>query len=1590
MPTSAGAVKDFNLQGPGLRGIVRFDGSAGQRIAVRFSNMTIAGFWATLESAGGTFLATGSAGTQYGTTGALDPVTLPASGTYVVKVDPFGANTGAVRVTVYDGDGPQGLSAAKLSTQSRQRIVPTLPGEGGSVTGARSRVKPRPGARRPRGDAARPPAQVAARRQARVDSAARRRLRRKRASGRRAAPSRAPSRRSRGRARRRRAEPRRSPAPRAPAAPSVASPPTPRFDSGDPPTWEPGRSNRDGDWQSHREESPWTDLPPLRAPPGRTAVAGQALKLDGKPLRGVTVSVEDAPGSARTDETGRFLLDPAPAGRHVLVVNGRTAGSEGQRYGLHEVAIEIARDRTNALEYTVWMSRLDPAGDLRTSYPTAEETVLTTPRIPGLEVRIPKGSYIRDHEGEPVRDLNITAVPVDRPPFPLPAHVQVPVYFTLQPGGAYLSKGARITYPNYNDLPPRQRVDFWQYDPDDRGWHVYGHGSVTADGKQVVPDPNVRIWEFTGAMISSSPAPPAGGPGGGGGGPGGGDPVDLGTGLFVYDKTDLAVDDVIPASLQRTYRPGDTNSYAFGIGTNHSFDLRLWSANNYVDTDLILPHGGRVHYVRTSPGTGFGDAVYEAQTTPGTYFKSRISWNGSGWDLRLRDGTVYVFGDLEPLRAIRDRFGNTLTITRDAGQTGNVTQVTTPHGRWIKFTYDGANRVTEARDNGGHRTAYSYDAAGRLSTATDAGGGTTSYTYDGANQMLSVRDPRNITYLQNTYDSNGRVAEQRMADGGVYTFAYTLDGSGAVTATKVTDPRGSTREVRFNSDGYATSDTAALGTTLEQRASLERQPGTNLVLSATDALNRRTQLGYDASGNVTQVTRLAGTSGAVTTSFAYEPVFNQLATVTDPLGHTTTHGYDARGQLTSLQNGAGQRWTLGYDGDPGLPTSIADPAGKSVQLTYESGDLSRSRDPLGRDTTYFFDSVGHLGSETDPLGRRTRYDHDPLGQTTKVINPAGEATTLAYDGNGNLTRVTDARGNSTAATYDSMDRVASWTDGVARTETYAYDRNGNLTSTTDRRGKVTKYQYDALDRRTFAGFGSSGSTYESTIGYQYDAGNRLTLASSFEGGRFVQSYDGLDRLISQAGPQGTVGYGYDAAGRRTSMTVPGQTATTYAYDNADRLTGVVRGSQSVGLAYDSVGRRSSLTLPNGVQEQYGWDAASQLLSIAYKQGATTLGGLSYEYDPAGRRTAVWGSFARTNLPPAMTGATYDAANRRITQDGTTLAYDGNGNLTSDGTNTYAWSARNELASISGPTTAATFGYDPLGRRFNRTVNGKRTDYVYDGLNVAQERSGTVPTADVLTGLDLDSVFSRTTAGVTRSHLTDALGSTIALTDPLGGVSTSYTYDPFGQTTSTGTASDDPYQYTGRENDGTGLYHYRARYYSPGMERFLTEDPADIVRSDANLYSYVRNDPVSLIDPTGLVDLGPISDAYDAFTDKAQESMEFYAELANDCDSAVVCAGANLGGALSSLATRKNLPATVSVLSLGLGAGPAAAARGPKIFIRRYPNTGGGGVTLKTSQGRRSLDWHRFTTKDGRTMNRPHYDKTGYGPGRSKRHWPWDR
>ena len=259
----------------------------------------------------------------------------------------------------------------------------------------------------------------------------------------------------------------------------------------------------------------------------------------------------------------------------------------------------------------------------------------------------------------------------------------------------------------------------------------------------------------------------------------------------------------------------------------------------------------------------------------------------------------------------------------------------------------------------------------------------------------------------------------------------------------------------------------------------------------------------------------------------------------------------------------------------------------------------------------------------------------------------------------------------------------------------------------------------------------------------------------------------------------------------------------------------------------------------------------RVTALVFKKTGVTFGQLSYGYDRGGLRTEVSGSFGRTGIPGVLATGTYDDSNRLTLRSGTTYSYDDVGNMTSDGTRTFAWNPRGQLTQITGGSTAAAFVYDAKGRRRQATFNGVATSFLYDGVNVAQDLQAGAAITTYTNSLAIDSTVARTDAGGTQGRLSDALGSTLALTDGAGNVATDYTHDPFGTPYTLGAATTNRIGYAGREIDPTGLSFNRNRYYNPGLARFTSEDPIGLNAGQTNRYAYVGNDPMQFIDPYGL-------------------------------------------------------------------------------------------------------------------------------------------
>lgn len=1310
------------------------------------------------------------------------------------------------------------------------------------------------------------------------------------------------------------------------------------FDSPEPEVWRPDRE-RLNLWVTGYADSPFDGAVLPAASRGITALAGRLLKLNGEPLAGAIVALDGV--SATTDVTGAFLLEDVPGGQHELIVDGSAATDTEARYGRFEFAVDIEAGRTNELGFSVWMPRVDGFTSVKVTSPTPENLVVTEPSMPGFEVHIPEGTSITDEDGKDVPEIGLVPIPLDRPPFPLPTLAHFPMHFALQPGDAYVDpNGFRIIYPNHTELAAGYRARVWRYLTDKGFWRPYGEATVDPDAASIVPDPGVRAYDFGGASIQGffqsvfqsdcgtedgtlpPPDPTAEAA------ECSDDPVDLSNGTLRHTETDLLAPGPMPIRLERIYRQNDSNKYTFGIGVAGPWDLSLVDSGNpnaQNEVDMIIPGSRTVRFELVS---GFTN-LYKAKDARGRFAGAQLEnlINGLHW-LLTRDGTRYRFFSGRLVQVL-DRFGNQQVFTRGQVPTANylVTDaVAYPSGRWLHLDYPTQQYAASASDVLGRTVAYTYEtpAVGvtRLKTVTDAkqtgepSPASRTYTWNTdttvnsnlsglpspATYLKEITDARGNLALVNAFDASGRVEQQTFANGGQFTFDYDGDAQ-CPSQTKVIDPTGDVTCATYDADGLVTQMRYAVGTPEERTLTYTRHAATHRLESVTDAntepgsgLKTRTfTYGYDAKGNRTTITRSftngSGNPDSQTVTLLFEPGYSQISQITDDVNHTTSFTYHyPDGCLTKITDAASKSVDFTC-ASSGQVKKVIDAFSNQTVLNYAFGDLTKVTDPLSRETKRFTDGAGRALAVTDAHGYRTAFEYDPLSDLTKITDARGKSTSFTYDNNSNLTEVSlDATGARYTSTYNSVDLVEVRTDPIGQQtpsghqDFFEYDLGGRLKKWTDRRGNVMRYCYDAADRPTFVGYkvtgtdDGCGSTFESTTAYTWDGWGRLTTVVDSVGGQITRTLDEPGRLKAEAQPHGTVTYTYDDANRRQTMAISGEPTVSYGYLDNNLLFSITRGSQSVQMTYDNANRPDTTTYPNGIVGDASFDQASQLTQISYSNvgsGGNTHA-ISYGYDAAGRRSGVYDSWARLGLPTATTSnATYNLNNELTSWNGTAPSYDNNGNLTAYGAQTYTFNARNQLTATSGGT--ATFAYDGIGRRTSKVISGTTRRYLYDGLNIVQEKDQTnAIVANEIVGLGVDETLWRKEGSTHQNLLTDALGSTVAVTGSSRGVTTAFTYEPYGRATA-GTSTS-PFQFTGREWDSaTGLQFNRARYYNPTWGRFVSEDPIGLA-GGPNMYGYVGDTPTMLTDPSGLL-LGKLGSwLLDLFLPEWVDSLPFWLDL----------------------------------------------------------------------------------------------------------------
>jgi RHS repeat-associated protein len=816
-----------------------------------------------------------------------------------------------------------------------------------------------------------------------------------------------------------------------------------------------------------------------------------------------------------------------------------------------------------------------------------------------------------------------------------------------------------------------------------------------------------------------------------------------------------------------------------------------------VATDV---NGAQTTYIY---GTGSCGNSYPTQVNGPLSLSSSTTWNCTGGvAIQGQDAnsqtvtTNYTDANFWRPASVDDQENNQSNINY-IGQTAAETTLSFNSGNSVsdsRTTVDGFGRpILSQRLQGPSATNYDstevdYDNLGRPSRVTMAFSASAGTTNSTAPAKTM------------TYDALGRPTMNTDAGGGTVSFSYT------------------------NNDTLQTVGPAPVGESAKQK-----------------------QFEYDGLGRLTSVCEVTTLTGN-----------GNCAQTTAKMGFWTQYTYDALGNLTKV-----------------LQNAQAAPGNQQTR-------------------TFVYDMVGRVTSETNPETGTTQYFYDSL---------SSDAACGTVSLPGNLVKKIDAVGNSVCYSYDALHRPTSVTYPVGSysantaSKHFVYDsatvNSVVMSNTKGRMAEAYTCTGTCTSKITDDGFsysprGETTDVYESTP----HSGGYYHIAASYHPTGALYQLSGIPSVPTILyGFTGTDGSGLDGEGRYTrvaAVTGPDPVpfnSVTYSTNSATAplgaLTNVAFGSgDSDGFTYDpNTGRMKTYTFSVNGQTDKGtltWNQNGTLgkLVIADQLNAADNQTCSYMYDDLQRVSAaacgaLWsqnfnydafGNITKS-VPTGDSGLTFAPTysaltNRFLSIPGITPGYDANGNLTMDNLNTYVWDADNHPVTVSTGAASVSVTYDALGRMVEKNVSGTFTEFIYSptGEKLASANGQTLIKAFIKLPGGAKAVY--TPSGLAYYRHSDWLGTSRLASTQTRTLYSSSAYAPFGEQYATSGTADA--SFTGQDQDTvSNLYDFPARRYSPSQGRWISPDPSGRAAvkltnpQSWNRYVYVLNNPLHLIDSTGL-------------------------------------------------------------------------------------------------------------------------------------------
>ncbi len=648
-------------------------------------------------------------------------------------------------------------------------------------------------------------------------------------------------------------------------------------------------------------------------------------------------------------------------------------------------------------------------------------------------------------------------------------------------------------------------------------------------------------------------------------------------------------------------------------------------------------------------------------------------------------------------------------------------------------------------------------------------------------------------------------------------------------------------------------------------------------------------LEYDNTFNLS----LLSSRGNIKNSWKYDSL-GRTKTIFDSLNNSQEKEYNLVGRVVKIKEPDGNKRVMDYDPEGNL-IWIKD-LHFELKYDYQGMNLVRSKTEGGNKISYEYDLEENLIGIINEKGAKYRLELDANGNLEVESGFDGIRRYYKRDKAGQISSILNAIGIETQYTYDEFGRVTETRHSNGEWEKYEFRPDGELISTQNSHTKVS-FSKDLMGNVTEEKQG------EFSVYSKYDLlGSRVELQSSL-GARFKFSRDILGDLTKIS---------IKSLFESPTFSSPGEIEdiTHEVFMKRDKLGFEVErnypGNITTKWKRDNLGRPLKQEIEtSGIQQytkSYIWEANNRLRQIIEKDSRS----VSYFHDKAGNLVSLKsadgimerrvGNFHNNSSNDPITDPVMGIGGQIMEQGGKKYEYDAIGNLIKkvepNGEEwNYEWTAFGFLKSVTRPAgEVVSFIYDSLGRRISKNFNGKTTNWVWDGDNLLHEWTEIQEKAQIklskkgkikISKRELQSKatldpgsnlkFKEKSSLITWVFGDDGLepiakvaGQRIynILSDHMG--TPQRMYDEKGEEVwigrmdingklraIKGKSTDCPFRYPGQyEDDETGLYYNRFRYFDPDNGQYISQDPIRLASDVLEFYAYVPDFNL-WIDPLGL-------------------------------------------------------------------------------------------------------------------------------------------